>query len=294
MQDLIDDILDFAAEHQVTSGYVPTAYPGLGVFIETEPSQLVAKIYDPVICLILQGTKETYIGDRCVRFGAGDCGIVTHPVPVSSAVIDATPTAPYMAMILSIDLDIARSLADDLSMTAEPEQAEGHSLETAPTDSRLLDAMARAFRASRTPRELKTLAPLHVREAHFHMLEASHGSMLRQLLRHDSAASRVGQVIASMRADISQPIRVADLAEAAHMSVSTFHDHFKTLTSTSPLKFQKELRLTEARRMLSVDGRSVSETAFAIGYESPTQFSREYSRKFGVPPRAHMLQRKAA
>lgn len=293
MQKLIDDITQYTRTTKKENGVYPTPYPGLSVLVETELSRLESMVYDPVICLILQGAKETHIGDRCVRFSAGDSLIVTHTVPVVAAITDASKSKPYVAMILSIDIDMARSFYDDLGVVTE-NGPDPHSLDAAPTDARLIEALARAFRASLDPRELQALAPLYVREAHFHMLEASHGSMLRQLLWRDSAASRVGRVIANMRADIAQPIRVAELAENAHMSVSAFHDHFKALTSTSPLKFQKELRLTEARRMLSLDGRSVSETAFAIGYESPTQFSREYSRKFGVPPREHMAQRSAA
>lgn len=293
MQKLIDEIITFSAGRTKDNGVFATEYPGLGVLVETDPSRLESMVYDPVICLILQGAKETHIGDRCVQFGAGDSIIVTHTVPVVAAITEASKSTPYVAMIMTINIDMVRSFYDDLGTMAE-NGLPPHSLEAAPTDDRLIEAMARTFRASQNPRELQALAPLYMREAHFHMLEASHGSMLRQLLWRDSAASRVGRVIATMRADFAKPVRVAELAESANMSVSTFHDHFKALTATSPLKFQKELRLTEARRMLSIDGRSVSETAFAIGYESPTQFSREYSRKFGVPPRSHMLQRSAA
>jgi len=293
MQDLVDEILSFGHGTPKKNGMIATAHPGLAVLVETEPGRLEPMIYDPVVCLVLQGEKETRIGDRCIRFGAGESLIVSHATPVMAAVTQADAAAPYVAMILSIDLDVARAVYDDAGVPAAPESA-ALGLEAATTDAGLTDAMARLFRASLSPRELKALAPLYAREAHYRMLEASHGAMLRRLMWRDSAASRVGRAIAAIREDISKPMSVPELAAIAAMSVSAFHDRFKALTSTSPLQFQKELRLIEARRLLGVEGRSVSSAAFAVGYESPTQFSREYSRRFGGPPRADMPRRRVA
>ena len=132
---------------------------------------------------------------------------------------------------------------------------------------------------------MQALAPLVLREIHFRLLRAQHGGMLRQLLLHESPASRISKAIALIRSGYKAPIAVADLAAAAGMSQSTFHEHFKSLTSTTPLQYQKELRLLEARRLLMSGGKSVASAAYDVGYESPTQFSREYARKFGIPPR---------
>ncbi|MEM1151038.1 MAG: AraC family transcriptional regulator, partial [Pseudomonadota bacterium] len=271
----------------------PTPYPGLSVLYDTEPTPLTAMIYEPVICLVLQGSKETYVGDRCVRFGSGDSLIVSHTVPVAAAVTEASKAKPYVAMILAIDLEIARSLYDETAATWSSREP-AFNLDVARTDHRLLDAMGRLFRASLVPEEVRALAPLYVRETHFRLLEADHGGMLRQMLWRDSAASRIGRAIARIRTDFAKPIAVAELAAIAGMSVSAFHERFKALTSTSPLQFQKEIRLTEARRLLRAEGKNVSAAAFAVGYESATQFSREYSRKFGSPPREHTARRSAA
>ncbi len=294
MDDLCKEIVAFGRGEAAAHGLIATPHPGLSVLVETSPTKLEAMIYDPVVCLVLQGAKETCVGDRCIRFGAGDSLIVSHTVPVVAAVTAASEAEPYVAMVLSIDLDVARGLYDDVGVSADDDDAGGLCIDVAATDERLTDAMARLFRATLSPRDLKALAPLYVREAHFRMLEARHGGMLRTLLWRDSAASRVGRAIAAIRADIARPMRVAQLAEIAGMSVSAFHERFKALTATSPLQFQKELRLTEARRMLSVEGRAVSAVAFAVGYESPTQFSREYSRRFGTSPRMDMAPRLVA
>ncbi|MEO1199164.1 MAG: AraC family transcriptional regulator [Pseudomonadota bacterium] len=293
MNGLVAEICRFVRERSSSGGVVPTPYPGLGVLYDTQPTRLEAMIYDPVVCLVLQGAKETYIGDRCIRFGAGESLIVSHAMPVTAAVTEASAAAPYVAMVLTIDLESARSLADELGVATNGREVV-LDIEAAATDARLLDVMARLFRASLIPAEAKVLGPLYAREAHFCLLEADHAGMLRQMLWRDSAASRVGRAIARVRTEFAEPLCVADLAATASMSVSNFHQRFKALTSKSPLQFQKEIRLTEARRLLSVEGRNVSAAAFAVGYESPTQFSREYARKFGVPPRMHIARRSAA
>ena len=134
------------------------------------------------------------------------------------------------------------------------------------------------------------MAPLIRREIHFRLLRASHGAMLRQLLRHESAASRIAKAINRIRQEFKTQISVSDLAHIAGMSASTFHEHFKNLTATSPLQYQKNLRLIEARRLLMDGTQSISSVAFDVGYESPTQFSREYSRKFGASPRKDIAE----
>jgi len=141
-----------------------------------------------------------------------------------------------------------------------------------------------------TPADAKVLAPLVLRELHYRLLQAGHGTMLRQLLRRDSHASRIAKAIAKIRDDLAEPLSVPELARVATMSASTFHQHFKEVTATTPLQYQKSLRLLEARRRIRDEGRSVTEAAFEVGYNSSTQFSREYARTFGVAPREHLAR----
>lgn len=283
-QDLIDDVAAFVREKGAPEDGCETGVDGLFAFCRETPTAFQAMVYEPVMCLVLQGAKEAHLDDRVIRYGAGMSLIVSHALPVTAGVIDAAPDKPYVSLALRLDLATARSLYDEVG-AAQGQQRGTHSMSVADSDAALTDAMARLFRLSRDPVEVQALAPLVLKEIHFRLLRAQHGGMLRQLLLHESPASRISKAIALIRTGYKAPIAVAELAAAAGMSQSTFHEHFKSLTSTTPLQYQKELRLLEARRLLMSGGKSVASAAYDVGYESPTQFSREYARKFGIPPR---------
>ncbi|UWQ27002.1 AraC family transcriptional regulator (plasmid) [Leisingera aquaemixtae] len=283
-QDLIEEVAAFVRAKGTPEDGCETGVGGLFAFCRETPTEFQAMVYEPVMCLVLQGAKEAHLDDRVIRYGAGMSLIVSHALPVTAGVIDAAPDKPYVSLVLRLDLATARSLYDEAGAAAG-QQRGTHSMSVADSDAALTDAMARLFRLSQDPAEVQALAPLVLREIHFRLLRAQHGGMLRQLLLHESPASRISKAIALIRAGYKAPIAVAELAAAAGMSQSTFHEHFKTLTSTTPLQYQKELRLLEARRLLMSGGRSVASAAYDVGYESPTQFSREYARKFGIPPR---------
>ena len=181
----------------------------------------------------LAGRKETRIGARRVVFGAGDSLIVSHSLPVVAAITEAAPDTPYVAMILSIDLGIARSLHNEIGDLGSDQDAQ--SAIASKTAPELIDAFARFFRASRDPVEAAALAPLIIREIHFRLLQADHGGMLCQMLWRDSAASKVGRVMNRMRTGLADPLSVPEMASIAGMSVSAFHEHFKAIAGTSPL-----------------------------------------------------------
>jgi AraC-like DNA-binding protein len=235
------------------------------------------------MCLVLQGAKEAHIGGRVLQYGAGDTLIVSHSVPLEASVIQANPEKPYIALILRLDLALARSLYDEIDGLGQTE-SDVYALNVAVSDSLLLEAMSRLFRISQEPIEARALAPLVLKEIHFRLLRSDHGGMLRQLLRHDSPANRISKSIATIRANYTKALSVSQLAADAGMSLSAFHEHFKSVTSTTPLQYQKELRLLEAQRLLQSGNATVASAAFDVGYESPTQFSREFSRKFGLSP----------
>ncbi|WP_264214173.1 AraC family transcriptional regulator [Leisingera thetidis] len=283
-QDLIADVAAFVRANRAGDDGCETGVGGLYAFCRENPTAFQAMVYEPVMCMVLQGAKEAHLEDRVVRYGAGMSLIVSHALPVTAGVIDAAPDRPYVSLVLRLDLTTARSLYEEAG-AAEGQQPGTHSMSVADSDAALTDVMARLFRLSHDPVEVQALAPLVLKEIHFRLLRAQHGGMLRQLLLHESPASRISKAIALIREGYRAPIAVAELAAAAGMSQSTFHAHFKALTSTTPLQYQKELRLLEARRLLMSGGRSVASAAYDVGYESPTQFSREYARKFGIPPR---------
>ena len=282
-ENLINDVFHYVEVNRGLGRGCSTDVDGLLAFSNTTKTECSAAIYDPIMCLVLQGAKEAYTGGRVLRYGAGDTLIVSHAVPLESAVIQATPKQPFVALALRLDLALARSLYDEIDGIGETE-SDTYALNVAASDAALSDAVARLFRMSQDPTEARALAPLVLKEIHFRLLRAQHGGMLRQLLRHDSPANRISKSIAIIRMNFRNTLSVANLATESGMSLSAFHEHFKSVTATTPLQYQKELRLFEAQRLLLSGNATVASAAFDVGYESPTQFSREFSRKFGLSP----------
>jgi AraC-like DNA-binding protein len=277
----VDDYIGGSAE--MIKG-VETEIAGLYLHRQARPSPFEATVYHPVICLNLQGRKQVANGDRSVEFGVGQSLIVSHDLPVAARITEASPEQPYLAIIVALDIAILRDLSGQIGDTA-PRDHHAGALSTSITDAALIHAMSRYFALVDDPLEARVMAPLILKEIHFRLLMASHGGMLRQLMWRDSHASRISRAIGRIRTEYRSSLTVAGLADEAGMSPSSFHEHFKQITGTTPLQYQKDMRLMEARRLIAMDGFSVSSAAYEVGYESATQFSREYSRKFGSPPR---------
>lgn len=285
-------LLDYADKQGATEDPYWTNLPGFAVLRNRTPTVLQGMLYNPIICLVLQGHKETYVGDRKVSFGTGESLIVSHDLPVMARITEASAQTPYIALILSLDLQIIRSLYEEVD-NAEMADSSVSALEAAKTDISLIGALERLFDLVDRPTEAKVMVPLVQREIHFRILMARHGGMVRQLLLRDSHASRIAKAINRIKDEYASPLAVTDLADIAGMSASSFHEHFKAVTSTTPLQYQKDIRLLQARHLIRDSGHTVSAAAFGVGYESPTQFSREYSRKFGVSPRADRMSLQA-
>ncbi|MEM9491943.1 MAG: AraC family transcriptional regulator [Myxococcota bacterium] len=247
---------------------------------QNSPSAFDASLYEPVLCLILQGRKKVEIARQSVSFGPAECLLVSHELPVRSRIT----RAPYLALVFEIDLDTIRKLYDEVAGSSPLDSKRARAAETHRADPRLLDALRRYMALGDCPADAKVLGPLISKEIHYRLLVAPFGGMLRSLIRHDSNASAIARAIGHIRGDIRSPLAIPALARQVGMSVSSFHKHFKTITAATPLQYQKELRLLEARRLLKTGSASVTAAAYDVGYESPSQFSREYVRKFGIPP----------
>lgn len=267
---------------RTAEGYVAVDLPHLSFIRQAVASPLEATIYEPVLCLILRGRKRTLAGTLSVDFGPGESLIVSHVVPVVSEVTQA----PYFALLLSLDIDLLRRVGDETGLTAEP-RSSASALEVAHADASLLDALGRYASLARDSEESRFLGPLILREIYFRLFCATHGRMLRDLLEPDSAASRIHRAVQVIRRDYRSGLSVPELARTSGMSESAFFRKFKDITGNTPLGFLKTMRLLEARRLLSSADHNVTEAALAVGYTSLSQFSREYSRAFGVPPRTH-------
>jgi AraC-like DNA-binding protein len=262
--------------------------PRLSVLKRPSLSDLEAYIYEPVLCLILQGRKEVTSGSQTVEVRQGDALLVSHHLPVLSRITKASAQEPYIALILSIDLQLVRSLYGEVGLTPKSETS-AKSLAAGAAQSQWLEPLARYVALNDKPTDARVLGTSLLREIHYRLLTSSIGVMLQNLLVLDSHASRIAKATHKLRIEFREPITVASLAKEAGMSPTAFHEHFKDVTGITPLQYQKDLRLTEARNMLLGSGRKVAETAFAVGYESAAQFSRDYSRKFGQTPRESVV-----
>ena len=283
LEDVAHLVDRYALRSPASSDVIELDVAGLRIFRQPEPTTFEALVYEPVFCLIVQGQKETVIGDRTITYGAGDALIVTHDLPVTARVIDASADKPYLAVILTLDLGIVRSFYNQIEEVALPHQ-DAVAFGVHASDDDLIDAFGRYLRLVDEPVQAQTLGPLIAREIHFRLLMAPHGAMLRKLQARDSHASRIRHAVTQIRQGYKSALVVSELAQSAGMSVSSFHEHFRAVTETTPLQYQKHLRLMEAKRLLTEGRLSVSSIGYEVGYESVNQFSREYTRKFGGPP----------
>ncbi|RFA30829.1 hypothetical protein CAI21_04845 [Alkalilimnicola ehrlichii] len=283
-QDLIARVIEYADAKQLPETPTDLGIGGLALLRSRTPTPLTNTLYRPLLCVGLQGRKQTQFGNRIVDYGAGESLIVCVDLPTLSHVVDASPERPYVGFAIGIDLAILRELQIELEFDVDAREKDG-AVASGAAGHHVRDAMCRLFDLiDRPPVERRVLAPLLVKEIHFRMLMEEHGGILRRLSRPDSRISRISRAIGKLRRDYAQPISVHELAELASMSLSSFHEHFKAITATTPIQFQKDIRLFAARQKLMAGAVSVASVAFEVGYESPTQFSREYSRKFGHPP----------
>ena len=266
----------------IGDGLHDSAVPGLTYARQSEPHHAVGSIADPLLAIMVQGRKEIMLGDELFAPAPGQHLVITVDLPIAAYLTDATPQTPYLGIKIALD----RALLCDLLPVAPPQTVEPsrRGIVLSPADPRLLDAVWRLMQLHETPRDIPALAPLILREIHYRLLSGDQAAAMHQVAAGGSAVQRIAGVIRHLRADITRPIDVRELAQAAHMSPSAFHTHFKSVTSLSPLQYVKQLRLVEARRMMLSDGVRAERAAFAVGYESASQFSREYGRLFGAPP----------
>ncbi|MFK7854614.1 MAG: AraC family transcriptional regulator N-terminal domain-containing protein [Granulosicoccus sp.] len=265
--------------------------PNLAVFSRNYRGSKSGAVYEPVVCLILQGSKETSIGDQHVKINQGDALLVSHHLPVVSRIVEASADAPYLAILFSLDIRLVRSLYD-LIGDAPGIDVDAQSLAVGPADITWLVPLLEYMELYKNPLDAKVLGESISRQIHYRLILSPIGSMLRHLLVVNSHASKIGRAIENLRVTYRSKLSVTDLAGLAGMSVSSFHTHFKVVTGTTPLQFQKDLRLVEAQSILAYDSIAVSDVAFKVGYSSPNQFSRDYRKKFGRAPSEEKLEKR--
>tara|TARA_R110002051_G_scaffold201149_2_gene267912 strand:- start:128 stop:1030 length:903 start_codon:yes stop_codon:yes gene_type:complete len=260
-----------------------TGIPRIAMIQGEIPEHMLAAVYDPMINLILQGSKTMTVGDRTLRYDPATYFVMSIELPAVGAVHPSSSGEPYLALSLTLEPAMLSMLLADLPKTTRRyENDPGFSVADVTTE--LIDAWVRMLRLMNSPEEIAALAPVYEREILYRVLQGPHGWMLREIAAPDTAMARVSQAIQQIRQDFAEPIRVESLAQKAAMSVSAFHRHFKAVTTLSPLQYQKRVRLLQARTLMISSAKSVTDAAFEVGYESATQFSRDYTKVFGLSP----------
>jgi AraC-like DNA-binding protein len=263
---------------------LPTAIPGLTLYRYTSPTAPVVGTYEPSVALVVQGRKRVGLGDMRFEYDSSRFLLTSVDLPVTSQVIEGSPQAPYLCMRLKLDVPVVREL-----LSREPDlpvwpHASAPAMTTAETTVEFLDAFSRLIDLQHTPRDIAFMSGLIQREIIYRILQSAEGQRLRAIATLGDNSQRTARAVEWIRDHYAEPLRVEELAEVACMGVSTLHHHFRALTSMSPLQYQKQLRLHEARRRMLMDGLDAASAAFEVGYESASQFNREYSRFFGQPP----------
>lgn len=239
-------------------------------------------MYEPMLCYVLQGAKRVTVGARTFEYRGGSFLTASLNLPAIGQVIEASPEKPYLSFALALDPATIAALLLDLPDAPGESMAPG--LAVSPITPELADPLLRMVRLLDRPEDISVLRPMLEREMLYRILRGPQGPMLRQIGRSDSRLSQIRRAVEWSRKNFAEPLRVEDLADMAGMSVSSFHRHFKAVTSMSPLQYHKQIRLQQARLQLLATPGEAARVAFAVGYESASQFSREYARQFGLPP----------
>ncbi len=272
--------------HMPGYGMLESIIPDLVLYRSEVTTEITPVIYEPSLCIMLQGEKEVYLSNDRIVYDPLSYLLVPVTVPASGKVTKASPKTPYLALRLTIDLKELADLVIDLGGRVERSKEQVKAISVGRVDEGLLSAIARLLQLLDKPADIPVLYPLLKREILYRLLLGDLGSQLRDFILLDSQGHRISKVIEVLRKKYNEPLRIKDLADEVHLSESALFQAFKAVTGMSPLQYQKKLRLNEARRIMLHEGIEAATASYKVGYESPSQFSREYSRLFGAPPKA--------
>ena len=279
-----EGLAESIARRTAACDLLDTAIPALTLVRRGEPTAQTCYVHEPSLCCIVQGAKRVYLGEDVYQYDPYNYLITSVDLPVMSQIVEASPEKPYLGLVLRLDQrEVAQTVVDSKPPPL-PERQTNRAMAVGQVTLPLLDALQRLVALLDEPESIPVLAPLVYREILFRLLAGDQGGRLRQIAAAGSRGSQIAVAIDWLKAHFKEALRVEEAAEQARMSVSTFHRHFRELTAMSPLQYQKWLRLHEARRLLLAGGIDAAGAAFAVGYESHSQFNREYSRLFGAPP----------
>jgi AraC-like DNA-binding protein len=282
-------LIDIIARHAQNDGEHATPLPGVSLLRSATPTMPMPVVYEPTLCLIVQGRKQAVLGAVTYAYDVDTYLVASVDLPVTGTVVEASAARPYLCLRLNLDMAALGELAlrcpgDGPEHGRADADEPGPGLATGAVTPALLDAAARLAALLDTPGDIAALAPLFTREILYRLLTGPDSRAIRQMARADSRMNGIARAIVWLRGHYAQACRIEEMAEVARMSRSAFHAHFKAVTALSPLAFRTQLRMHEARRLMVAEGLDAAGAGYRVGYESPSQFSRDYARIFGTPP----------
>ena len=270
--------------HADADGSYETEIPRLTLYRSSQPTDHDAVVYVPSLCVVVQGAKEVVVGGRKYRYDPAQSLLVSVDLPAATRVVEASAGMPCLAVRVEIDpASVGEFLADGAAIPSLGPPSRG--IGVTPVEPLLPDSLTRLIGLLETPKDIPAISPLVLNEITYRVLTGPQGLLLRQIVAPGAPSARIAHAISWLKEHFAEPARVEALAKRIWLSPSAFHLHFKAVTGLSPLQYQKQFRLQEARRLMLGEGLDAAEAAFRVGYESPSQFGREYRRLFGAPPR---------
>ena len=296
MADSLTELVWRYTEAQPGQSPFTTCIEGLTILRSDHQRRANPLLYKPALCITVQGLKSAAFGDQCHQYSAGQAMLVSVEMPGFGTVMEASPDKPYLGVILELDLAVLRAVASEFAHPPKPSEPTEGGVYVTDFDGPLKDCTIRLIRLFDSPSAVPFLYPAIMREISYWLLSGPHGGGVIRMTLSNDHEHRILQAVHYLRDRFAESVRIGDLAAVAQLSPSAFHRQFKAVTAMTPLQYQKQLRLLEARRLMTAGAANVEDAAFRVGYESPSQFSREYGRMFGLPPRrdVHLLKRPVA
>ena len=281
----LNELAAIIDKHTANEGTTDSPIPGLQLFKSTVPNLPTPTVFNPSLCLLVQGQKQVLLHNDIYPYTVSEFLVVSVDLPVTGKVTVATPDTPYLALKIDIDVSTLSELLLSMDNSLIQSKSFSRGINVAKADHVVADSILRMLRMLDTPKDIPVLSSNMMREILYRVLQSEYGHLLASITFKGSHIERISNAIRAIKKDFNKPLTVNSLAEIAGMSVSGFHAHFKTVTSMSPLQFQKQLRLIEARHLMLSENMDAAAAAYQVGYESASQFSREYVRMFGTPPK---------
>lgn len=288
-ENILERIKEKAVESVSIADLTDSSISGFRFFRRNEPTSPQCCFYKPMAILVLQGKKQTNLGSEAFTYTAGQCVVAGVDIPSAGRIIEATPEKPFLTLIVELNRQLIAELlpnvpnADNITMSER-----GMGIMTA--DENLLNAFERLLDIEATPEKHKVMAPMILKEIHYILLTSPLGNLLRSVYTQGTHGNQIAQAITWLRENYKQPLKISELAQRVNMTESTFYRHFNKVTSLSPIQYQKRLRLYEAQRLMLIENKDAGVAGYMVGYDNEAQFSREYKRMFGLPPKSHIRQ----